>query len=39
MVSYSALSEIMVVIDPAPAIIGKASGTIDAVLLGVHHRL
>ena len=29
--SYSALKERIVVIDPAPAIIGKAKGTIDAV--------
>ena len=36
--SYSALSDKIEVMDPAPAIIGKVSGTIEATLVA-HHRL
>ena len=37
--SYSALSDKIEVMDPAPAIIGKASGTIEATLAGASSSL
>ena len=37
--SYSALSDKIEVMDPAPAIIGKASGTIEATLGGASSSL